>query len=56
MRKYFLDTSFIMNLINEEDEAIRIHEEIKGNEVTDTPCLYELLDKWQTSILFRQDP
>lgn len=43
MRKYFLDTSFIIDLINEEDEAIRIHEEIKGNEVTGTPCLYELM-------------
>lgn len=31
-----------MDLINEEENALQKHEEIKGREVTGTPCIYEL--------------
>lgn len=43
MKKFFLDTSFIIDLINEEEKALDIHEKTKGKEITGTLCLYELL-------------
>ncbi len=42
MKDYFLDTSFLVDLINEREEALEKHENIKGHEVTGTPCVYEL--------------
>lgn len=42
MKDYFLDTSFIVDLINERKNALKKHESIKGHEVTGTPCIYEL--------------
>lgn len=42
MKDYFLDTSFLVDLTNEQKNAIQKHEDIKGHEVTGTPCLYEL--------------
>lgn len=42
MKSYFLDTSFLVDLMNEEAPALEMHEEIKGQEVTGTPCIYEL--------------
>lgn len=42
MKDYFLDTSFIVDLINEKESAVKKHEIIKGQEVTGTPCVYEL--------------
>lgn len=43
MGKYFLDSSFIIDLINEKEEALKLHQKIKGKEVTGTINLYELL-------------
>lgn len=43
VKRYLLDTSFIIDLINEESEALKIHEKIIDEEVTGTPCVYELL-------------
>ena len=40
--KYFLDTSFLLDLMKEKKEAVKIHRKIKGDEFTGTPCLYEL--------------
>ena len=42
MKDYFLDTSFLIDLVNKKEDAIRKHKEIKGQEVTGTPCVYEL--------------
>ncbi len=42
MKDYFLDTSFLIDLINEQKNATQKHENIKGQEVTGTPCVYEL--------------
>lgn len=42
MKDYFLDTSFLVDLINEKEVAVKKHESIKGQEVTGTPCVYEL--------------
>ncbi len=42
MKDYFLDTSFLVDLINEDKKAVQKHEDIKGREVTGSPCLYEL--------------
>lgn len=42
MKKYFLDTSFLIDLVKERVKALKIHEGIKGNEVTGSPCIYEL--------------
>lgn len=42
MKDYFLDTSFIVDLINERKNALEKHESIRGHEVTGTPCVYEL--------------
>lgn len=41
-KRYFLDTSFMIDLINQEKKAIEIHGRIRGMELTGTPCLYEL--------------
>ncbi|MFW6111287.1 MAG: hypothetical protein ACOC6H_04545 [Thermoproteota archaeon] len=38
MKRYFLDTSFLIDLINGRKEAIDIHHNIKGKEVTGTVC------------------
>lgn len=43
MKKYFLDSSFIIDLINEKEEALELHQQIRGKEVTGTINLYELL-------------
>lgn len=42
MKKYFLDTSFLLDLMEEKQKALEVHRKIKGKEVTGTPCLYEL--------------
>lgn len=42
MKNYFLDTSFLIDLMKSKKKAIRTHEEIKGREVTGSPCIYEL--------------
>lgn len=42
MKNYFLGTSFLIDLIKKEKKALKIHEKIKGNEITGTPCIYEL--------------
>ena len=42
MKNYLLDSSFLIDLINEEKKAIEINEEIKGKELTCTICGYEL--------------
>lgn len=41
-KKYFLDTSFLMDVMNGEQRALQIHQKIKGKELTGTICLYEL--------------
>ncbi|MDY7083234.1 MAG: PIN domain-containing protein [Halobacteria archaeon] len=42
MTDYFLDTSFLIDLINGKDTAVEVHDEIRGDEKTGTVCLYEL--------------
>jgi len=42
VKDYFLDTSFLIELSKEKQTAINKHKEIKGNQVTGTPCIYEL--------------
>lgn len=42
MKDYFLDTSFLVDLIRNDREAVRVHEKMRGHEVTGTPCIYEL--------------
>ncbi|MFP4052217.1 MAG: type II toxin-antitoxin system VapC family toxin [Thermoplasmata archaeon] len=42
MKNYLLDSSFLIDLINEKKKAIEINEEIKGRELTCTICGYEL--------------
>lgn len=42
VKDYFLDTSFLVDLIRKNREAVRVHEKIEGHEVTGTPCIYEL--------------
>ena len=42
MKEYFLDTSFLVDLINERESALEKHKTIKGHESTGTPCIYEL--------------
>ncbi len=56
MKRHFLDTSFIIDLINQEKKAIEIHGRIRGRELTGTPCLYELL-KFSEEVepLFRKE-
>lgn len=56
MKNYFLDTSFLIDLINEEEEALDKHRDIKGQEVTGTPCIYELskFTQFDLSELFGQ--
>jgi len=39
---YFLDTSFIIDLIKKQKIALEIHKRIKGFEVTSSVCIYEL--------------
>jgi len=39
---YFLDTSFLIDLIDEREDALALHEEIAGEEATGTVCVYEL--------------
>lgn len=41
-KSYFLDTSFLVDLIREEEAALSLHGEIRGNETTGTVCIYEL--------------
>lgn len=43
MKTYFLDTSFLIDLAIAREEALDLHEDIKGKEVTGTVCLYELM-------------
>ncbi len=42
VKSYFLDTSFLIDLMNEREKALDIHEDIKGTEITGTLCVYEL--------------
>ena len=42
VKRYFLDTSFLIDLIRGDEKAVQKHDEIKGHEVTGTICLYEL--------------
>lgn len=42
VKTYFLDTSFLIDLMNGEEAALELHEEVKDREVTGTPCIYEL--------------
>ena len=42
MSEYLLDTSYLIDLIYENDDAVSLHEEIGGQAVTATVCLYEL--------------
>lgn len=42
MAGYFLDTSFLVDLINVHPSAVPVHEDIAGEEVTGTVCAYEL--------------
>lgn len=39
---YFLDTSFLVDLVDEHEDALGVHEEIAGEETTGTVCVYEL--------------
>lgn len=56
MKRHFLDTSFIIDLINQEEKAIDIHGRIRGRELTGTPCIYELLKFSQgAEALFRKE-
>lgn len=41
-KKYFLDTSFIIDLIKKRKPAIETHKKIKGKETTGSICIYEL--------------
>lgn len=41
-KSYFLDTSFLVDLIREEEAALSLHGEIRGSETTGTVCVYEL--------------
>lgn len=42
MSEYLLDTSYLIDLIYENDDAVSLHEEVSGRAVTTTICLYEL--------------
>lgn len=39
---HFLDTSFLIDLIDDRDDAIELHDELAGEETTGTICVYEL--------------
>lgn len=39
---FFLDTSFLIDLIDERSDALVLHEDIAGDETTGTVCVYEL--------------
>lgn len=56
VKKYFLDTSFLIDLINEWRAAVRKHNKIKGREATGSPCIYELskFTQFDLSGLFSQ--
>lgn len=57
VKNYFLDTSFLLDLMKENDKAIEIHKKIKGRELTGTPCLYELAKfaQFDVSEFFRKN-
>jgi predicted nucleic acid-binding protein len=40
--EYLLDTSYLIDLIYADDDAVSLHEEIGGQAVTATVCVYEL--------------
>ena len=40
--EYLLDTSFLIDLLNESSDAVELHETIRGSESTSTVCVYEL--------------
>jgi len=42
MADYLLDTSFLIDLMNGEERATRVHEQTKGEQSTSTVCVYEL--------------
>lgn len=39
---YLLDTSFLIHLLYEKDDAVTLHSDIRGREVISTVALYEL--------------
>ncbi|HET7324333.1 MAG TPA: type II toxin-antitoxin system VapC family toxin, partial [Halococcus sp.] len=42
MSEFLLDTSYLIDLVYENDDAVSLHEEISGRTVTATVCIYEL--------------
>ena len=42
MSEFLLDTSYLIDLVYADDDAVALHEEIGGMAATATPCLYEL--------------
>lgn len=42
MADYLLDTSFLIDLMNDEERAKAVHESTKGEQATSTVCFYEL--------------
>ncbi len=42
MKFYFLDTSFLVDILRGRENALKLHEELKGQEVTGSVCVYEL--------------
>jgi len=42
MSNYLLDTSFLIDLMEGEDDALGVHQRTKGAQATTTVCLYEL--------------
>lgn len=42
MADYLLDTSFLIDLMNDEERAKDVHEDTRGEQATSTVCVYEL--------------
>ena len=57
MKRYLLDTSFLIDLMKQHPGALSIHERIKGKEQTSIICAYELskYSEEAARLIFKKD-